>query len=483
MNSTSAMPLSSRRTSTSCLYRSHSTTYTILIVSSSPSPALRGADHLQVFKPLPWTRRFPSLITTFPTRLLGEIFWYILYNLDGTPVKDIEVKRVMLRSVSQHWMNAVDSNPFLWTALVLEDIDLWYKNNRLPSNLVERFVRCSGEEPISISINASLERYPQYHRTFADLLMRRILIMLVGPQGGVLSRWTFFKFICCDHFDVSLLGSLGLWPAPLLTGVEINCPGPFGGTIELNAPILRWLIHHECTLFFAPRPGFLFMNLIDLTLCTPPAFEKPLAIIDLLGWLNMIRQAPRLVCLHLSSYFMLDEYLPGPLEREEIVELSYLQVVVINEDGPWKLLQYLRFPALLAIKIDGGMSDAFCSRMMERAQCYEHLSHIKRLWFRYSISDMTPLTVEEGQSFYGQFLARLFPELDTLIVPFTIYGLSSQEAMAFMKVMSRDEIWRIHVITRLRDDTRFPNRVIMNGGEKVLKMSFGQTQWRYVWGS
>ena len=474
MDFTSAMSLSSQRTSTSCLYRSHSTTYTTLIVSSSPSPALRGADHPRVFKPCSCT---PSLIATFPTRLLGEILWYILYNLDGTPVKDIEVKRIMLRSVSKHWMNAVDSNPFLWTALVLEDIDIWYKNDRLPLHLVRRFVRCSEEEPISISINASIERYPQYHRTFADVLMRQILIMLVGPQGGVLRRWNLFKFTCCDHFDVSLLEPLSLWPAPWLTGVEINCPGPYGGIIELNAPMLRWIIHHECTLFIAPRSGFFFMVLADLTLCTPPAInpsalEKPLAIVDLFVWLNIIRQAPRLFCLRLSSYFGLDECLPGPSEREEIIELSYLQIIFIYGYGPWKILQYFRFPALISIRIDGAMSDDFCSRMMECAQCYEHLSHIKHLWFRYTISYMPPLTVEEGHSFYGEFLARFFPEINTLIVPFYARGWSNQEALAFKKVQARDEKWKEGVFARLQRDTRFPNRKIINGGEKELKMHF-----------
>ena len=322
-----------------------------------------------------------------------------------------------------------------------------------------------------ISINASLKRYPNYHRTFADLLMRWILQMLVGFQGRELKRWVSFKLICCEQFDVSLLEPLSLWPAPWLIDAEINCPGPFGGTIELNAPNLRRLVHHECSLYFAPRPGFFFMALTDLTL-SPPTIERPLAIFDLFGWVNIIRQAPRLVCLRLSTYFMLDEFLPGPLERDEIIDLSRLQLLVINGDGPWKLLQYLRFPALTTIKIDGEMSAAFCSRILDHAQCYEHLSHIKRLWIRSTIAYMPSWTIEQGHSFYAGFLARLFPKLDTFIIPFSIYAWSAQEATAYKRVLSLDDNWRARVLSSLRDDTQFPNRAVINGGEKVFKMSF-----------
>lgn len=425
----------------------------------------------EVLKPLSWARWFGSIIATFPPRLLGEIFWYILYNWDGCPVKDIEVKRVMLRSVCQHWMNAVDSNPFLWTAVVLEDIDLWYKDSLLPLNLVGRFVRCSGEELIAIHINASLQRHPHYHRRYADLVMRQILKMLVGPQGDVLTRWKWFKFSCCEDFDVSLLGSLGLWPAPFLRGVELTCPSQFGGIIELNAPMLCTLIHRESTLFFAPPPGFLFMALADLMLCAPLSFNRALDI-DFFGWLNLLRQTPRVICLRLPSTFSVDLLLPGPLEREDIVELSYLQQIVISDDGPWKLLQYLRFPALTTVKIDGALSDTFCGQLMESAQCYDHLSHIKHLWFRRGITAKTPLTVEEGASFYGKFLARLFPELDILIVPFSIYRYSAREARVFMKVCPHHETWRMEVFERLRKDTRFPNRAVINGGEEVFKVCF-----------
>jgi len=477
-DSTPARPLPCRWTSISGLYRSlhslkasNSTTCTILIVSPSPSPTPRGADHPQDFKEFTLARWFPSRIATFPTQLLGEIFWYILFNLDGTPAKDIEVKRIMLRSTCQHWMNAVDSSSFLWTALVLEPFDLWYKDYRVPLNLVERFVRCSGEEPMSISIHASLERFPYYARTFADLVMRGILMQLVGPQGDVLKRWTTLKFFCCDHFDVSLLGSLGLWPAPLLTGVEINCPGPFGGIIELNAPMLRWIVHRECTLFFAPRPGFLWMDLTDLTLSAPSSFEHGLNI-DFSGWLNIIRQTPRLMCLRLRTMFLVDEFLPGPLEKKEIIELPCLQQICINEDGPWKLLQYLRFPRLATMKIDGALSDTLCGRLMESAQCYDHLSHLKHLWFRRGIIALSALALEEGEAFYGEFLARLFPELASLIVPLSIYGYSNREATALIKVWPRDESWRLHVFTGLRNDTRFPNRAVINGGETVFKALF-----------
>ncbi len=297
--------------------------------------------------------------------------------------------------------------------------------------------------------------------------------MLVGPQGGVLKRWIFFKFICCEHFDVSLLESLGLWPAPWLTGVEINYPGQFGGIIHLNAPILRWIVHRECTLFFAPRPGFLFMALTDLTLSAPLASKNALDTFDFIRWLNILRQTPRLICLRLRSDFLHDEYLPGPSEREDIVELSYLQQVVINDDGPWKLLQYLRFPALTTMKIDGSMSDVLCGFLVDRAQCYEHLSHLKHLWFRRSITLMTPpWSVEGGEFAFGEFLARLFPELEALIVPFSIYGYSNQEAMSFIKVQPPNESWRMQVFAGLQDDTRFPNRAVINGGEKVFKMFF-----------
>jgi hypothetical protein len=380
------------------------------------------------------------------------------------------VKRIMLRSISRHWMDAIDTNSFLWTALVLEPFDLWYKDYHIPSNLVERFVRCSGEEPISISIHASLERYPRYPQVYADLVMRRILLNLVGAQGDVLKRWTSFKFICCDVLDVSLLGNLGLWPAPMLRTVEVNCPGPFGGIIELNAPLLRWIVHRECTLFFAAPRGFLFMYLTDLTLSAPSSANG--LNIDFFGWLNILRQTPRLMCLRLHSNFLMDELLLGPSEREDIVELSYLQQICINEDGPWKLLQYLRFPTLATLKIDGAFSDNLCHRLVDSAQCYDHLSHLKHLWFRRGITSTTSMTVEEGKSFYGGFLARLFPELDSLIVPFSIYGYSDREAMPFMKLWPQDEGWRLSIFIGIRDDARFPNRAVINGGETVFKRLF-----------
>ena len=382
------------------------------------------------------------------------------------------MKRIMLRSVCRHWMDAVDSNSFLWTALVLEPFNLWCRDYDIPLDLTERFVRCSGEEPISITIDASLDRF-RYPRHRADLLMRMILARLFGPQGDVLKRWESFDFTCCTAFDGSLLGPMGSWPAPLLTGVMINCPGLYGCIIELNAPMLRWIVHRESTLFFAPHRGFHFMALSDLTLWAPSSFLGGF-VIDFLGWLNILRHTPRLICLHLRTYFPADEFLPGPLDKEEIVELSYLQQIIINNIGPWKLFQYLRFPALVTMKIDGAMSNTLCDRLMASAQCYDHLSHLKHLWFRQSIisTSTPPMTVQEAGSFYGQFLARLFPELDTLVVPLSIYGYSNEEAMSYIKVWPQDEGWRVAVFLRLRDDTRFPNRAVINGGETVLKTSF-----------
>jgi hypothetical protein len=449
----------------------NSTTCTILIVSPSPSLTLRGADQPQVFKPFSWARWFPSLIATFPTRLLGEIFWYILFNLDGTPAKNIEVNRTLLRSTCRHWMNAVDSNSFLWTALVLEPFDLWYKDYNVAPNLVDRFVRCSGEEPLSIRIDASLDRFPHYRQPYANLIMQSILIQLVGLQGDVLRRWTFFKFTCCDLINVSLSGALSAWPAPLLLGVEVNCPGPCGEIVELNAPILRWIIHRESTLFFAPPRGFLFMALTDLTLWAPSGFETGM-VIDLYGWLNILRQTPRLVCLRLCIFFAVDNLLPGPLEKEEIIELSYLQHLLVHEEGPWKFLQYLRFPALATMKVDGQMCETLCDRLMKSAQCYEHLSHLKRLWFRRGIATTTPFTVKKGESCYGQFLARLFPDLDSLILPFYTYEYSSQEAPAFLNVWPLGDRWRSKVLVRIRDDIRFPNRAVINGCQDVFKRFF-----------
>ena len=432
----------------------------------------------EVFKLPSLARWFSPIIATLPPRLLGEIFWHILYNLNGTPVKDIEVKRVMLRSVCKYWMNAIDSNPRLWTAIVLEDIDLWYRDSQLPLNLVERVIRHSGEEPIEISINASLQRHPHRHPIYSGLLIRQILGMLIGPQGDVLKRWKWFKFSCCDHFDVSLLGSLGLWPAPFLVGLELTCPGQFGGFIELNAPMLQYLVHRECTLFAAPPPGFHFMALVDLTLSAPLSFERALDI-DFAGWLNLLRQTPRLISLRLDSTFAVDLLLPGPSEREDIIELSYLQQIIISDDGPWKLLQYLRFPALTTLKVSGALSETFCTQLMESAQCYDHLSHLKYLWFRQSIiTTETRMTVEEGASFYGNFLTRLFPELDTLIIPFSIYGYSARKVLAFRKVQPPGESWRFHVFGRLQHDTRFPNRAVINGGEEVLKECFYCTRYR-----
>jgi hypothetical protein len=471
-NSSRARPLPCQRTrangqSLNSMQASNSTTCTIPLVSSSLSPPPRGADHPQDFKPFSLSFWFTSLIATFPSQLLGEIFQHILFNLDGTPVKDIEVKRVMLRSVCRHWMHAVDSNPFLWRALVLDHFDLWYKNYKIPWDLVERFVRYSGEGPICISINASLERHPHYCRQYAGLVMRGILAMLVGPQGDVLKRWNSFKFSCCGAFDVSLLGSLSLWPAPLLTGVEVNCPGLYGGIIELNAPMLRRIVHRECSLFFAPHQGFPFMALSDLTLWAPPD-----VFVDLPEWLKILHETPRLICLCLRDTFQVDVLLPGPLEKDEIVELPYLQQIVINEPGPWKLLQYLRFPTLATLKVDGALSDTFCDRLIQSQQCWDHLSHIKRLWFREGIVSATWSTVEPGKTVYLEFLARLFPELDTLVVPFSIYRYSYKEASYYKKVWPEDERWRVRVFRRLQDDTRFPHRAVINGGETGLKACF-----------
>jgi len=437
-----------------------------------PEPHAKRADHPPDFKKFSFACWFPSRIATFPTRLLGEIFWYILYDVDGTPVKDIEVERTTLRSICQHWMNAIDSNSFLWRALVLEPFDLWYRDYRVPVNLVERFVRCSGDEPISISIRASLERYPHYAQAYADLVIREIIMNLVGPQGDVLKRWASFKFSCCDLFDASLLGPLGLWPAPLLTVLEIHHPGRFGGVIELNAPMLRRLVHHKCSLFFSPRRDFHFIHLTFLVLSTPSALDNGV-IVNHYGWLNLLRQAPRLISLRLHTIvFPEDDFFPGPFVKEAIVELSHLQQIIINEDGPWKFLQYLRLPALTTMRIEGAFSDTLCNRLLGHAQCYDHLSHIKNLWFQRSLTTASLLTIEEGGSFYGGFLARLFPDLHSLIVPYSIYGYSAQEAMPLMKVWPRDDAWRGMVLARIWGDTRFPNRAVVNGGETVFKEHF-----------
>ena len=386
-------------------------------------------------------------------------------------MKDIEAKRTILRHTCQYWMNAVDSNSFLWTALVLEPLDLWYKDRRVPMSIVDRFIICSGEEPISISIHASLERYPYYHHTYADLVIKGILSTLVGPQGDVLKRWTSFNFSCCEICDVSLLTFLGQWPAPLLTALEINCPGPSGGIIELNAPMLHRLVLHESTLFFAPPRGFLFMELASLTLSAPSSLENGLTI-DFFGWMAILRQTPRLISLRLHSILSIDEFLRGPSTNEEIVELSYLQQIFINEHGPWKFLQYLRFPALATIKIDGAFSDYLCQRLMKTPQFYEHLSHLKHLWFRRGITSVASLTVAEGQYIYRQFLARLFPELDSLIVPQSLHVSTIQGTTDFPRVWPDDEIWRLQVFRRIRRDPQFPNRAVLNGGEKLFEELF-----------
>ena len=368
-------------------------------------------------------------------------------------------------------MHAVDTNPFLWRALVLEHYDLWYKFYNVPLSLVERFVRCSGEEPISISIDASLERHPEYIQTHASAITLDVFKMLIGPQGDVLKRWNSFKITCCDRFDISRLYLLGLWPAPLLTSVEINYPGQFGGIIELNSPMIRRIVHRECTLFFAPCAGFHFMALTDLTLWAPSAADLCM-VVDLTVWVRILRQTPRLVSLRLRANSSMDELLPGPSKKEEIIQLSYLEQIFIDEEGPWKLLQYLRCRTLATMKIDGALSESFCDRLLGHAQYYDHLSHLKHLWFRSSIITTTQFTVEQAATFYRGFLARLFPKLNTLIVPFSIYGYSNQMAACLSKVWPKDEGWRVQIFLRLRDDALFPKRAVINGGEYVFKVFF-----------